>query len=959
LNLWNNQLRALPVEIAQLQSLTSLDLGRNQLSELPPEIGYLQNLTSLNLWNNQLRALPVEIAQLQSLTSLDLWSNQLRALPLEIAQLQNLTVLDLRQNHLSGLPPEISQLQSLTSLDLGQNQLSELPPEIGQLQNLTSLDLGQNQLSELPPEIGQLQNLTSLDLGQNQLSELPPEIGQLQNLTALNLSNNNLSYLPPEIAQLQDLTSLNLSNNALVEPPPEIVRRGIGAIFEYLRGLQRAEVNNEAKLILVGEGDVGKTCLAIRLTEDKFQEQKSTEGIDILDWKISAPTEDKEEISLNVWDFGGQEIYHSTHQFFLTKRSVYLLVWNARKSKDYDHIYYWLQMSEAFGGDSPVILVMTKMKERQDDLNMADLRERFPQIVASVKVENEDGAGILELKKLISETAWKLPHMRMRWNEAWLKVRKCLEDYDRSWIELDEFKRICAGAGLNEKQADILDEYLHDLGVIIHFRDNVRLRNTVILKPEWGTKAVYHVLDTDSVRLDGGILRHSKLGKIWDRKDYPAQLHPVLLELMNEFELAYELPDRKSHLVAELLPSSEPDDIDWDDTDNLRFYYSYDFLPAGVITRFIVLIHPFIEKSPKPGTRYWREGAVLQWENTRAFVRVRKLERLIEIRIQGQKKREMLAAIRMQFDHINSSIRKVEITQEIPCACEQMCTERFDYRDLVEAEWDNVKEVQCRKRWVSMSLSKLLDGYQKPEDRRKEEEEEERKKKRPHPRVLDKYEDVSRQPRWGDGGEPGLQVVPESKKKDPQTGEKKFYQDRTIQAALIGGFCLLSAALISSPQWWPVISNIFGIVAESGPEQARKELIELEIAYEESELLTRSKKGDKVAVKLFMAAGMSPDVKDENDCTLLMHASANGRKDVVECLLENNADPNAKDINDKTALMQAEKYGYEDIAKVLKEAGAKSDVAKKMEGDNNASTVHRPEGTPQPEAIKTLPPEKK
>ena len=162
-----------------------------------------------------------------------------------------------------------------------------------------------------------------------------------------------------------------------------------------------------------------------------------------------APTEEKEKIKLNVWDFGGQEIYHATHQFFLTKRSLYLLVWNARRAKDYEHIYYWLHTIEAFGEDSPVILVMTKWNERDDDLNMKDLRKRFPLIVGSLKIENENGKGIPELKDLIRKIAWNLPHMQTPWVDAWFRVREHLEGDGRNWIEHDEYRRICASEGLN------------------------------------------------------------------------------------------------------------------------------------------------------------------------------------------------------------------------------------------------------------------------------------------------------------------------------------------------------------------------------------------------------------------------------------------------------------------------------------------------------------------------------
>jgi Leucine-rich repeat (LRR) protein len=110
------------------------------------------------------------------------------------------------------------------------------------------------------------------------MSELPAEIGQLANLTTLYLSGNQLSELPAEITQLSNLTTLHLEKNPLKSPPPEIAGQGVEAIFEYLRRLIEKETEatlvNEAKLILVGEGDVGKTCLAKRLIHNKLLDQK-------------------------------------------------------------------------------------------------------------------------------------------------------------------------------------------------------------------------------------------------------------------------------------------------------------------------------------------------------------------------------------------------------------------------------------------------------------------------------------------------------------------------------------------------------------------------------------------------------------------------------------------------------------------------------------------------------------
>ena len=720
LDLASNQLTALPPEITKLTNLTELNLSGNQLTAIPPEITKLTNLTELRLSGNQLTALPPEISKLTNLTVLDLSRNQLTAIPPEISKLTNLTELRLSGNQLTALPPEISKLTNLTELRLSYNQLTALPPEIT---NFTVLDLSRNQLTALPPEISKLTNLTALGLSGNQLTALPPEISKLTNLTVLDLSYNQLTALPPEISKLTNLTELRLSENPLESPPPEIVERGIEAIFDYLRKIpEEAIEQNEAKLILVGQGDVGKTCLAKRLIYDEFIEDKTTEGIDILEWDITAPTPEEEEIRLNVWDFGGQEIYHATHQFFLTKRSIYLLVWNARKARDYEHIYYWLHTIEAFGADSPIILVMSKSNERDDDLNMKDIRDKFPQIVGLYKVDSEDGRGIPALKEAIIQTAWDLPHMRTPWIESWFNVRERLEEDGRNWIKYNECCQICASEGLDRKETDILNESLHYLGVILHFRDKLELANMVILKPDWAIGAFYKVLDTQSVKDRGGILLHSELEEIWDASIYPADIHPTLLELMNKFELAYKLPDEMSYLVAELLPSTEPD-FEWNDTDNLHFYYRYDFLPAGVITRFIVRVHQDLECKSDGAHLCWREGAVLSRECTRALVRVKPLERLIEIKINGDKKRELLAIIRREFDHVNSSIKKVDITEEIPCNCSKGCPYKFNYNRLLMAETVGRDVVDCQKSWARVSLSSLLDGYEREENRMKERDE--------------------------------------------------------------------------------------------------------------------------------------------------------------------------------------------------------------------------------------------
>ncbi|UCH92908.1 MAG: leucine-rich repeat domain-containing protein [Candidatus Aminicenantes bacterium] len=752
LDLWYNELHELPPGITGLQRLSYLDLRGNKFTQIPQPIFEMENLTHLIFGANKLKTISGKIEKLKNLETLWLHGNQITSLP-EVTQLNKLSALGIGNNPLSNLPQIVSFLKAMASLrelDLGSLGLKSIPGELFDLRNLKILDLNRNEIttlpggieqlekleklylyinniSLLPPGIGKLKNLKLLILFNNNLTTLPASIGELENLVELVLAKNQLTHLPREIIQLKNLKTLDIEYNPLKQPPPEIVEKGIEAIFEYLRQLpedKKVQKVNEAKLLLVGQGDVGKTCLAKRLKYNTFQEEKSTEGIDIFPWEIPAPTKEKEDIKLNMWDFGGQEIYHATHQFFLTKRSVYILVWNARKSQDYEHIYYWLHTIEAFGEDSPIILVMSKCHERDDELNLKDLKSRFPQIVSLYKIDCKDGTGIPILKDIISQVSWKLPHMQTPWVDSWFKVREQLEQDTRDWIEYKEFREICRSNGLDQKQTNILDDYLHDLGVIIHFSDKLELQDMVILKPEWATQAVYKIIDTSSVRERGGVLLHSELKNIWDTNKYSVDVFPQLLKLMERFELAYELPDKKSHLVAELLTKNEPV-FDWDDSDNLRFYYFYDFLPAGVITRFIVRTHQDLE-SGSPGKHLcWREGVVLRRENTRAFVKMLPIEKRIEIKVKGPKPRELMAIIRYHLDHINRSIKKVEIRKKIPCNCSQGCFYLWDYDELSMGELKQVDEIQCMKTWKKTTISSLLEGYEKKEDRMKRRFEEE------------------------------------------------------------------------------------------------------------------------------------------------------------------------------------------------------------------------------------------
>jgi internalin A len=664
---------ARPIEEARITGARELNLSGRGLSELPETIGQLSQLQNLALIGNRLTELPEAIGQLGQLQRLELDYNQLTELPDAMSQLRQLQSLDLRGNKLTELREAIGQLSQLQSLYLMDNRLTELPEAIGQLSQLQDLSLEGNRLTALPETIGQLSQLRGLYLAGNQLTALPDAIGQLRQLQVLGLEGNQLMALPESLRNLDSLAELHLHNNPGLDLPPEVLGPTLNErwgssptepaanpqkILEYYfrtRGGRRPL--NEAKLILVGYGAVGKTSLVNRLVHNRFDMgEKETEGINITQWPVSL--HDEEHIRLHIWDFGGQEIMHSTHQFFLTQRSLYLLVLNGRQGHEDADADYWLNLIESFGEGSPVIVVLNKIKEHSFDVNRRGLRQKFAIIRDFVETDCEDETGIAALKQAILRETDRLEHLRDAFPANWFGIKDQLASMEANYISYDEYRKICRENGEGEGGAqESLASYLHSLGIALNYKDDPRLRDTHVLNPRWVTNGIYKILNAEDLARRKGELQLDALTGVLDPNTYPPERHGFLLELMRKFELCFTFPDDQGrYLVPELLDKQQPEGAeDFRPEQCLNFQYHYSILPEGLLPRFIVRTHVLSTGQPR-----WRMGVILEWEGNRAVVKGDKEDKRVFISVQGPEsrgRRELLAVIRHDFEHIHRSFK--------------------------------------------------------------------------------------------------------------------------------------------------------------------------------------------------------------------------------------------------------------------------------------------------------------
>ncbi len=517
--------------------------------------------------------------------------------------------------------------------------------------------------------------------------------------------------------------------------------QGTKAILAYLRGRAGGEERQwVSKLLFVGEGGVGKTQLLRVLRGEEFVENAaSTRGIEISDvtsqgdrttdvtqvgpLELEHPTEVGVAMRLNSWDFGGQEVYHATHQFFLTQQSLYLLAWNARYGWEQGKLYYWLDTIQAMAPDCPVLIVATHVDERPAQVPLQDLQRRYPQVVGHWEVSSKSGEGIDTLKEAIRGEAAKLPFMGERWPAAWLKAAGAVRAMPEQHTTALRLREAMAGEGVNGDDAGYLAGWLHNLGELLCYQDDEELKDTVVLDPQWVTEYIYRVLDSEDLEEPLGIFRRSLMEKVWGDLDRGLQDH--FLRLMERFDLSYRtLRQPDISIVVERLSQDPPVDLEstWQGimpepgtTNEISMRFDLNTtIPAGVPTWFIARQHRFTTG------KHWFYGALFGDEPEQpkhlALVRSYPHERYLELAVRGPYPHNFFALLR---DGLELTLARFEglrdaIQRTVPCPGHdgEDCPFRFDYRHLERAlERDPpAEEIQCQESLELVSVPGLMYG---------------------------------------------------------------------------------------------------------------------------------------------------------------------------------------------------------------------------------------------------------
>ncbi|TDV51950.1 leucine-rich repeat domain-containing protein [Actinophytocola oryzae] len=713
-----NSLTELPEWISRLSNLETLWIDDNPLGELPGALGNLTRLTSLSLEQCLLTELPPWLGSLTSLRRLFLSDNELTVLPDWIAELTRLDMLWLNGNDLTTLPDSLTRLTRLHQLRLENNRLTELPENLGALSRLTTLEASDNDLTGLPDSITGLLELTEVYLDNNELTALPDGMSALTELKTLEANNNRLTALPDWLTELPNLTEISVSANPLVNPPPEIAAAGSESLMAFIRDRKVSSSTQWlSKLLIVGEGGVGKTSLVRALNgEPHDPDEKSTHGLMIKGLPVEHPRLPV-DMRLSAWDFGGQQIYHATHQFFLTNRSLFLLLWSSRAGWEQGKLRYWLDIITARAPKSPILLVATHVGDRPVDLPLHELQREYPKIVASLTVDNATREGLGELRMRLAEEAAELPLMGSEWPTSWLDAADAVRRTPENHVTPARMWKIMAEAGVRDGALQrFIATALHELGDILHYSDDPELSETVVLQPGWVNDYISMVLDSDEVADAHGLLTRRHLNELW--ADLDPGLRDHFLRMMDKYDLSYRIQGGQADdlsLVVERLQWNPPEyEAEWaeiglrENTREIQVLYRLNTMPPGIPTWFIAREHRFSKR------KHWRTGALLGHGDGQhlALVRADTHRNVVELAVRGPMPAAFFSVL---DDGLNLTLERfpgLQITRQVPCRCTTGCQELFDYENLSNrmARTPPKDTIECHRSGEDVSVTELLYG---------------------------------------------------------------------------------------------------------------------------------------------------------------------------------------------------------------------------------------------------------
>ena len=386
---------------------------------------------------------------------------------------------------------------------------------------------------------------------------------------------------------------------------PSSIQGDTRQLLEFMQSNLKVTRSSQvhAKVVFVGKGNSGKTTLLRSLqlvdTHGKIRKRHykelmsgniATDGVELSHWRVrsvpgqavqgdkgganaSAPlnTVEKgvadrgasytaEQVHVHAYDFAGQSLYYSTHQYFMSPSSVYILVISLEEPVDHTYVDFWMEAIKNTGGKSVVFIVATKIdlySGSVDDLKveMHSLMERLMRCYSNVVrldvVNSVKGEGVKtmldRLVHYICDSNW------CKWTIP--ATTQCLITrlniyravHNRPTILWDDFEAAAASCGVRDTDLAHAVKFMCTTGVFLQMGSvftaaHRSYRSLMVLDIPWLTRLLCSVVTLQHRFVQNGLIRLSHMRHLL-RSLLSDDLESLVLEHLELFDVAYGLPD--------------------------------------------------------------------------------------------------------------------------------------------------------------------------------------------------------------------------------------------------------------------------------------------------------------------------------------------------------------------------------------------------------------------------------
>ena len=267
--------------------------------------------------------------------------------------------------------------------------------------------------------------------------------------------------------------------------------------------------------------------------------------------------------------------------------------------------------------------------------------------------------------------------------------------------------------------ASALIGMLHTLGHIVFYDSDV-LRDFVVLKPEWLTRAISYVLEDKQTHTSHGILDHRRLSDIWcehrdpAKESYPPHYFPYFLRLMEQYDVSARLEGCDASLIPQLVPFESPK-IAWQaEGGKLSLVCEMEQNPPGLIAWLTARSHRWSTAT------HWRGGVFLRHEDGHEALLdfTSRLKRRLALTVQGEYPAHFMSLLR---DGLEQLIRErwpyLNYQLAVPCPTSKngsSCPGQFPLQTLYRAKSKLLTTVLCHECLEEINVGQLLEGYVTP-----------------------------------------------------------------------------------------------------------------------------------------------------------------------------------------------------------------------------------------------------